>query len=581
MTGRRDFLMRFASAFIAFLCAIASFADDVSICAFGAKEGLFGVDPSANASAVRRAVEKCAASGGGEVRVPKGLWRTGPVQLVSNVRLRLDEGAFLVFEDDPMLCLPPVRTSWEGVECMSYSPLVYAFGCTNVGIVGKGTLAPKMDRWRKWFVGGEVHGRVRGEMYAAMMRGDPPESRVLSGKGGYFRPHLVQFNRCRGVELRDFSIRESPFWTIHLLRCDGVVVSGIDSRALGHNSDGINIEKSRNVVVRDCRLHQGDDGVVVKAGRNRDGWDGSSVCANIDIGGVKLVEGHGLLVIGSELSGGVSNVVMRDSSQTGSSFALFSLKTNERRGGFVRDVLMENCRSDTVRDAVRIDTSSSRYPYPTSVTRRTEIDGIVVRNCSVGRADSFCRVSGDPECVVKGLRLENLQADCVASGLTAPENCPGFFVEGCLAGCVSPERAKWEWNVPKPWYAEYDAAAELPDAAALAAVGEIGDFRLRLRASKIVPGAVIVLRGAAEVALTGEVGAVAGYRPLYDARRPGADFADMEVILHRRAVSVKVNGFEVVCNERLGEGFPDCGGVSVRGADCSCIVLEPILGQKY
>jgi hypothetical protein len=146
---------------------------------------------------------------------------------------------------------------------------------------------------------------------------------------------------------------------------------------------------------------------------------------------------------------------------------------------------------------------------------------------------------------------------------------------------VSPERAKWEWNVPKPWYAEYDAAAELPDAAALAAVGEIGDLRLRLRASKIVPGAAIVLRGAAEVALTGEVGAVAGYRPLYDARRPGADFADMEVILHRRAVSVKVNGFEVVCNERLGEGFPDCGGVSVRGADCSCIVLEPILGQKY
>jgi len=573
--------VRLVPAVLAAVFAFASHARDVSVADFGAEEGLFGVDPSANASAVGRAVAECASSGGGEVVVPPGTWRTGPVHLASNVRLRLDEGSFLVFEDDPKLCLPAVRTSWEGVECMNYSPLVYAYGCTNVGIVGRGTLAPRMDKWRSWFVGGEIHGRVRGEAYAAMMRGDPVESRVLAEKGGFFRPHLVQFNRCRGVTLSGFRVRESPFWTIHLLRCDGVVVSGIDSRALGHNSDGINIEKSRNVVVRDCRLHQGDDGVVVKAGRNRDGWDGSSVCANIDIDGVKLVEGHGLLVVGSELSGGVSNVVMRNSSQTGSSFALFSLKTNERRGGFVRGVLMENCRSDTVRDAVRIDTSSSRYPYSTSETRRTEIDGIVVRNCSVGRADSFCRVSGDPECAVRGLRLENLLADCVASGLAAPENCPGFFAEGCLAGCVSPERAKWEWNVPKPWYAEYDAAAELPDAAALASVGEIGDFRLRLQAKSAAPDAAIVLRGAAEVALSGEVGAVAGYRPLYDARRPGSDVADMEVVLHRRAVSVKVNGFEVVCNERLGSGFPARGGISVRGAECTDVVLEPILGQKY
>ena len=512
-----------------------------------------------------------------------GLWRTGPVHLASNVKLRLDEGSFLVFEDDPALCLPAVKTSWEGVECMNYSPLVYAYGCTNTGIVGKGTLAPRMGRWRRWFVGGEVHNRVRGEVYAAMMRGVPPEERVLSGKGGYFRPHLVQFNRCRDVELRDFRVRESPFWTIHIFRCDGVEVRNIDSRALGHNSDGINIEKSRNVTVRDCRLHQGDDGVVLKAGRNRDGWDGTSVCANIDISGVRLVEGHGLLVVGSELSGGVSNVVMRDSSQTGASFGLFTLKTNERRGGFVRDVLMENCRSETVRDAVRIDTASSRYPYPTDETRRTEIDGIVVRNCCVGRADSLCRVSGDPECKVRGLRIENLLADFVASAQSTPENCPGFaFVSnGCTVPLVSPEKAKWTWDVPKPWYAEYDAAAEFPDADALAAAGEFGDFRLRLRAERIAPGAAVVLRGAAEVSLSGDVGEVAGHRPLYDARMPGADYADIEVVLHRRAVSVSVNGFEVVCNERLGADFPERGAVSVRGACASSVVLEPIVGQKY
>ena len=138
----------------------------------GVKEGLFGIDVRANTEAIRSAVERCAAQSLGEVRFPAGLWRTGPIHLKSNVYLRLDEGAFIIFEDDPKLCLPVVKTSWEGVECMNYSPLVYAYGCTNVGIVGKGTLAPKMAKWRDWFVGGEIHKRIRGDVFAKMMRGE-------------------------------------------------------------------------------------------------------------------------------------------------------------------------------------------------------------------------------------------------------------------------------------------------------------------------------------------------------------------------------------------------------------------------
>ena len=546
----------------------------------GVKEGLFGIDVRANTEAIRSAVERCAAQSLGEVRFPAGLWRTGPIHLKSNVHLRLDEGAFIIFEDDPKLCLPVVKTSWEGVECMNYSPLIYAYGCTNVGIVGKGTLAPKMAKWRDWFVGGEIHKRIRGEVFRLMMNDESVEKRVLAERGGYFRPQLIQFNRCKNVVLKDFKIRESPFWTVHLLRCDGVEISGIDSRALGHNSDGINLEKTKNVIVRDCKLHQGDDGVVIKAGRNRDGWDGESKSCNIDIEGVRLVEGHGLLVIGSELSGGVENVTMRNSSQTGASFALFSLKTNSRRGGEIRNILMENCRSDTVRDVVSVRTDSSAYPYPVDVVRRTIIDGITIRDCSVGKASSFCSVKGDKNCLVSNLRLERVKADVVGTDAIDASLCQGFSTNGVAFAEIDPNKAQWIWDVPKPWYAEYDMSAYLPDAKALEDIGELGDFRLSFDFKAQNEDAALLIRDSGSVSLSRPVGSVASYKPLYDAFDSSKEVQRIEIIVHRRAISVSVNGFEVVCNERLID-FPDKGALRVRGAEISNVVLEPILGQKY
>lgn len=572
-------MIRRSIAVLFFVFAYSAFGSlNVRDC--GVKEGLFGIDVRANTEAIRSAVERCAAEALGEVRFPAGLWRTGPIHLKSNVYLRLDEGAFIIFEDDPKLCLPAVRTSWEGVECMNYSPLVYAYGCTNVGIVGKGTLAPKMAKWRDWFVGGEIHKRIRGDVFAKMMRGESVEKRVLAERGGYFRPQLIQFNRCRNVLLKDFKIRESPFWTVHLLRCDGVEISGLDSRALGHNSDGINLEKTKNVTVRDCKLHQGDDGVVIKAGRNRDGWDGESKSSNIDIEGVRLVEGHGLLVVGSELSGGVENVTMRNSSQTGASFALFSLKTNSRRGGEIRNILMENCRSDTVRDVVSIRTDSSAYPYIADVLRRTIIDGITIRDCSVGKASSFCSVKGDKNCLVSNLRLERVKAGVVGTDKIDTSLTRGFNAEGIAFGEIDAEKADWSWDVPKPWYAEYDMSAHLPDAKALEDLGELGDFRISFDFKAQNEDAALLIRDSGAVSLSRPVGSVASYKPLYDAFDSSKEVQCIEIIVHRRAISVSVNGFEVVCNERLID-FPDKGALRVRGAEISNVVLEPILGQKY
>ena len=102
-----------------------------------------------NTEAFAKAIAACSAAGGGRVVVPAGDWRTGAIHFKNNVALDLREGSRLVFTDDPADYLPAVHTNWEGVEVMSYSPLIYAYCCTNIAIVGKGRIAPETNLWRK------------------------------------------------------------------------------------------------------------------------------------------------------------------------------------------------------------------------------------------------------------------------------------------------------------------------------------------------------------------------------------------------------------------------------------------------
>ena len=161
-------------------------------------------------------------------------------------------------------------TSWEGLECYNYSPLLYAFECENVAITGKGTLQPKMDTWKVWFKRPQPHLEALKELYTKASTDVPVIERQMAVGENHLRPHLIHFNRCKNVLLDGFKIRESPFWTIHLYMCDGGLVRNLDVKAHGHNNDGIDFEMSRNFLVEDCSFDQGDDAVVIKAGRNQD-----------------------------------------------------------------------------------------------------------------------------------------------------------------------------------------------------------------------------------------------------------------------------------------------------------------------
>ena len=381
---------------------------DFPITRYGAKEG----GKVLNTKAIARAVDACHRVGGGRVVVPAGEWLTGPVHLKSNVNLHLEKGAVLSFTDAPLDYLPAVMTSWEGMECYNYSPLLYAFECENVAIIGKGTLQPKMDTWKVWFKRPQPHLEALKELYTKASTDVPVIERQMAVGENHLRPHLIHFNRCKNVLLDGFKIRESPFWTIHLYMCDGGLVRNLDVKAHGDNNDGIDFEMSRNFLVEDCSFDQGDDAVVIKAGRNQDAWRLNTPCENIVIRNCQILKGHTLLGIGSEISGGIRNIYMHDCTAPNSVMRLFFVKTNHRRGGFIENVYMKNVKAGTAQRVLEIDTEvlyQWKDLVPTYEERITRIDGIYMDKVTCESADAIYELKGDAKLPVKNVTIKNVK----------------------------------------------------------------------------------------------------------------------------------------------------------------------------
>ena len=379
---------------------------DFSIVDYGAKP-----DGSKCTAAFAQAMAACSAAGGGRVVVPDGIWTTGAIHFKSNCNLFLSEGAKLVFSDDVALYKPAVQVSWEGAECMNISPLLYAFECQNIAITGTGTLAPQMDFWRTWFDRPESHIQATRQLYAMCSTNVPVVHRHMEDDGVQMRPHLVHFNRCTNVQLANFKIRESPFWTIHTFMCKDVWAHHLDVYAHGHNNDGIDLEMTQHAVVENCTFNQGDDAVVLKAGRNQDGWALAHPTQDVVVRNCDIVEGHCLIGIGSEMSGGVRRVYMHDCKSSSEVHRLCFIKTNHRRGGFVEDITLENVYATKTLCLLEIDADilyQWRTIVPTFETAVTDINSISLRNCGAEIADTIYILNGDERKPIVGVTLENV-----------------------------------------------------------------------------------------------------------------------------------------------------------------------------
>ncbi len=330
---------------------------DFPVTDFGAQ----GDDKTDCTAAINDAIRACSKAGGGRVVVPKGEYRTGAVHLLSNVNLHIEEGATLSFYTDPARYLPHVFTRFEGTEYMGYSPLIYAYEQENIAITGKGTLdgRAKLENWWSWKEGRDgspPDNPTKDSLTAMADKGVPPGQRKF-GDDNLLRPSFVQPYKCRNVLIEGIRVRRAPFWQVHPVLCTNVTVRGINVKSHGYNNDGCNPESSRYVLIENCRFDTGDDCIAIKSGRNTDGRRVNVPSEDILVSNCKMKAGHGGVVIGSEMSGGVRNVFAEDCQMSSPDlWYMLRIKTNSLRGGFVENVHVRNIKVGTIgKAAIRIN----------------------------------------------------------------------------------------------------------------------------------------------------------------------------------------------------------------------------------
>jgi len=312
--------------------------------------------------AFKYTIEDCAKNGGGKVIVPEGIFLTGAIHLKSNVNLHVTEKAVVKFSTDPHKYLPVVFTRWEGVECMNYSPLIYAYEQENIAVTGKGILdgAGSNENWWNWkgksdagwIKGMPRQNEARDKLFGMAENNVPPEKRIF-GEGHYLRPNFIQPYKCKNVLIERVTFRNSPMWFIHPVLSQNISILNVTVEGLGPNNDGCNPESSKDVLIKNCYFNTGDDCIAIKSGRNADGRRVNVPSENIIVQECVMKEGHGGVVIGSEISGGVKNVFAENCEMDSPNLErALRIKTNSIRGGTIENIFMRNVQVGQVSEAV-------------------------------------------------------------------------------------------------------------------------------------------------------------------------------------------------------------------------------------
>ena len=331
------------------------------ITSFGAKTTATAAQ---NQKAINRVISLVSKKGGGKVIIPKGTWNTGAIELKSHVNLVLEEGATLHFAFEPKL-YPLVRTSWEGLACWNYSPCIYAYKATDIAITGKGTIdgGGNNDTFWQWngsprfgFKEGVTKESQklgsRSKLLKMAEDGVPFDERKF-GMGYGLRPQLVNMVHCERILIKDVKMINSPFWVIHPLLSKNITVDGVYVWNEGPNGDGCDPEACENVLIQNCVFHTGDDCIAIKSGRNNDGRLWNQPSKNIIIRNCKMEDGHGGVVIGSEISGGCENVYAENCVMDSPHLErILRIKTNNCRGGQVQNINMRNVVVGQCKEAV-------------------------------------------------------------------------------------------------------------------------------------------------------------------------------------------------------------------------------------
>jgi polygalacturonase len=369
-------------------------------------------------AAIAKAIATAAAAGGGTVYFGPGQYLTGPIRLRSNITLFVDAGAVVKFSPDFDDYLPLVRSRWEGTEVMNFSPLIYGEKIENVTIEGRGTLDGQGEAWWKYFRALKDdfkktgHWKTDSKWQRAFAAANPhlelPDDPQML-KMGFLRPPFIQLLDCRNLAIEDVTMRNSPFWNINPVYCDNVTVRGvtIESPDTAPNTDGIDPESCRNVHISDCHISVGDDCITIKSGRDAQARRINRPAENYTITNCTMLRGHGGVVIGSEMSGGVSQIAVSNCVFDGTDRGI-RIKSTRGRGGTVENIRVSNIAMRNIREeAITLNLYYSNAPAEPVSDRTPRFRNIHISGVT-GNAGQAGLLLGLPES-----RLENVSIDDV------------------------------------------------------------------------------------------------------------------------------------------------------------------------
>lgn len=370
---------------------------------------------------IQSAIDDCAENGGGTVHFPAGNYLTAPLELKSDVTIHLSAGCTIYATQD-FHKYPIVKTRWEGTNCKGFMPLFYAYKDTNIAITGQGKINGQGSKW--WKRSYEIEEKTEGNprpiteltKKIAEYNEDCPDlddSRT-HWRTQFLRPPLVQFYACKDVLMRDVHLTKPAFWTIHPVYCENVTIDNVTVVNPSHsaNTDGCNPESSKNVHISNCHFDVGDDCIAIKSGIDQQGRKIGIPSENITITNCTMIHGHGGIVIGSEMSGGIKNITVSNCVLQNTTRGI-RVKTARGRGGTIQnfrasDIIMEDIKNR----AIVLNTNYQNSEKPQPVTEKTPIlQKFHFSNISVENVTgNLLVIQGLEEMPVQDITLRNVWA---------------------------------------------------------------------------------------------------------------------------------------------------------------------------
>ena len=416
----------------------------VSVSDFGGQ----GDGYTLNTDAFKKAIGELSKKGGGKLIVPAGVWFTGPIELLSNINMHLEKGALILFSPDFNL-YPLVNTIFEGLETRRCQSPISARNAENVAITGEGSINGSGEAWRPlkkakvtesywkkvvksggvlkdpayWF---PSKGSLKGESISDsnVPRGNLTENDWTEVRD-FLRPAMINFIECKNVMLQGVLFENSPSWNIHPLLCTNVIIDNIAVRnpSYSQNGDGIDVESCKNVLIVKSTFDVGDDAICIKSGKDEEGRRRARPAENILVDNCKVFKGHGGFVVGSEMSGGVRNISVRNCQFLGTDVGL-RFKSNRGRGGLVENIFISDIymfdiatdsflfdlyyggksASETLEDG---DTKPVVAETPTVTNETPSFRNIHVKNIVSRNARRAMYFNGLPEMKISNINVEN------------------------------------------------------------------------------------------------------------------------------------------------------------------------------